>query len=188
MVTREFSIPHSSRFRIRALALELLISLATSSPRPFRRLPSSVAFPPGAAHRSRTLSPGQPGDGWQGSWRWAPEGSRDLPDSRDAGKACPHFRRKSPFSIHGIGVREKARSPGTFQCLFFLCLSGVRTDGAPDSFPEKPETPLSAFLPSFREMPGEAVCSYMISFLLLILSEGVPDQDEDFPLPLSGPG
>ncbi len=51
-------IPNNSTFLRRALALELLISLATKTPSPSSLAPSSVLFPPGAAQRSNTLSPG----------------------------------------------------------------------------------------------------------------------------------
>ena len=53
--------PNSSRFFSRALALELLMSLAKRRPVPLSFAPSSVLFPPGAAHRSRTRSPGSTG-------------------------------------------------------------------------------------------------------------------------------
>lgn len=39
------------------IALDALISFATRSPSPLNFAPSSVAFPPGAAQRSNTLSP-----------------------------------------------------------------------------------------------------------------------------------
>ena len=54
-------IPKTSMFLRSPLALELLISLATSIPCPFSLAPSSVALPPGAAHTSSTLSPGSTG-------------------------------------------------------------------------------------------------------------------------------
>ena len=61
LVTQILGIPNSSRFFNSALALELLISLDTRSPSPRSLAPSSVLLPPGAAHRSSTLSPGQTG-------------------------------------------------------------------------------------------------------------------------------
>ena len=57
-VTKLLEIPNSSRLRSNALALAVLISFATRRPSPCKAAPSSVAFPPGAAHRSRTRSPG----------------------------------------------------------------------------------------------------------------------------------
>ena len=60
-VTTQFEIPNSSMFRSSARTLEGEISFATKSPLPQRRSPSCVAFPPGAAHRSSTLSPGMTG-------------------------------------------------------------------------------------------------------------------------------
>ena len=44
-----------------ALALEVLISLARRNPVSFKAAPRAVAFPPGAAQRSRTKSPGSMG-------------------------------------------------------------------------------------------------------------------------------
>ena len=58
-VTMEFRIPKSSRLRRSAFARELLMSLATRKPFPCSFAPRAVAFPPGAAHRSRTYSPGR---------------------------------------------------------------------------------------------------------------------------------
>ena len=58
LTTTAFFIPNSSTFFTNALALDALMSLLTSSPSPFSFAPSSVVFPPGAAHKSRTLSPG----------------------------------------------------------------------------------------------------------------------------------
>ena len=60
-VTSMFLMPKSSRFLRRALALEVLISLASRKPVSFKAAPSAVAFPPGAAQRSRTKSPGSTG-------------------------------------------------------------------------------------------------------------------------------
>ena len=60
-VTSIFFIPKSSRFLRRALALEVLISLARRNPVSFKAAPRAVAFPPGAAQRSRTKSPGSMG-------------------------------------------------------------------------------------------------------------------------------
>ena len=56
--TKRLEIPNSSRLRRRARALEVLMSLATRSPCPCNAAPAAVAFPPGAAQRSRTYSPG----------------------------------------------------------------------------------------------------------------------------------
>ena len=61
LITIIFPIPNNSRFLSNPLALELLISLAISTPSPFNFAPNSVAFPPGAAHTSRTRSPGSTG-------------------------------------------------------------------------------------------------------------------------------
>ena len=58
--TKTFGMPKSSRLRRRALAREVLISFATRSPCPCAA-PAAVALPPGAAQRSRTLSPGSMG-------------------------------------------------------------------------------------------------------------------------------
>ena len=57
-VTQKFVQPHMVRFFKSAFARLALTSFATRSPRPSRREASSVAFPPGAAHRSSTRSPG----------------------------------------------------------------------------------------------------------------------------------
>ena len=59
--TKTFGIPKSSRLRRRALAREVLISFATRSHCPRSAAPAAVALPPGAAQRSRTLSPGSRG-------------------------------------------------------------------------------------------------------------------------------
>lgn len=61
LVTKMFGMPNSSRLRRRALAREVLMSLATRRPSPLRAAPAAVALPPGAAQRSRTLSPGSMG-------------------------------------------------------------------------------------------------------------------------------
>ena len=52
-----FVVPNNSKFLSNAFALELLISLLTNTPVPFNLAASSVLFPPGAAHKSSTLSP-----------------------------------------------------------------------------------------------------------------------------------
>ena len=54
----QLDTPNSSRFFSSAFARDALMSLASSNPSPFSLAASSVAFPPGAAQRSRTLSPG----------------------------------------------------------------------------------------------------------------------------------
>ena len=54
-------IPQSSRFLSSAFALELLMSLEIRTPFPASLTPSSVLFPPGAPHKSRTRSPGSTG-------------------------------------------------------------------------------------------------------------------------------
>ena len=61
LATKRLGIPKSSRLRRRALALVVLMSLATRRPAPFRADPTAVAFPPGAAHMSSTYSPGSTG-------------------------------------------------------------------------------------------------------------------------------
>ena len=82
LVTKMFGMPNSSRLRRRALAREVLMSLATRRPSPLRAAPAAVALPPGAAQRSRTLSPGSWGCGMRGSWRLVPGGSRGRIGSR----------------------------------------------------------------------------------------------------------
>ena len=74
LATKTFGMPNSSRLRRRALAREVLMSFATKSPWPRSAAPAAVAFPPGAAQRSRTLSPGsigirEAGVMALGSWR-----------------------------------------------------------------------------------------------------------------------
>ena len=66
-VTKIFDAPVSSRFLSKAKALEAEISFAYNKP-VFESFPaSSVAFPPGAAHKSRTLSPFSIGSLFAGS-------------------------------------------------------------------------------------------------------------------------
>ena len=60
-MTKIFEAPKSSKFLRRARALEALMSFATRIPWPASFVANSVAFPPGAAHRSRTASPGVTG-------------------------------------------------------------------------------------------------------------------------------
>ena len=50
--------PDSSKLYIKAFTLSWLISFATSKPSEFNLTPNLVLFPPGAAHKSSTLSPG----------------------------------------------------------------------------------------------------------------------------------
>ena len=57
----EFLIPKTSIFFCNALSLDALISFDTRSPLVPRCVASSVDLPPGAAHKSRTLSSGSIG-------------------------------------------------------------------------------------------------------------------------------
>ena len=50
--------PKSSTFLRRAFVLDVLISFVTSIPSPLSLAPACVLFPPGAAHTSKTRSPG----------------------------------------------------------------------------------------------------------------------------------
>ena len=58
LVTQIFPAPNISRFLRSAFARELLISLENRTPVPANFAASSVLLPPGAAHKSRTRSPG----------------------------------------------------------------------------------------------------------------------------------
>ena len=58
LVTSALRTPIRSRFADRTFALSGWISFATRIPSPCRQAASFVLFPPGAAHRSRTRSPG----------------------------------------------------------------------------------------------------------------------------------
>ena len=58
VVTYALPIPNSSIFLRSAFALVALMSLLIRTPSPLRSAPICVLLPPGAAHRSSTLSPG----------------------------------------------------------------------------------------------------------------------------------
>ena len=57
-MTTTFVAPHLSRFSLKSFALLFEISLATKSPISSSKLANAVDLPPGAAHKSSTLSPG----------------------------------------------------------------------------------------------------------------------------------
>ena len=110
LVTQQFPIPASSRFLRSAFARELLISLAQRRPFPSSLAPSSVAFPPGAAHRSSTRSPGKQEDGWPVSWRWAPADNKARHNNRDVGKDCPPPHNKIRFLSREPVQEQRDRS------------------------------------------------------------------------------
>ena len=58
LVTTTFVAPHLSRFSLKSFALLFEISFTTKRPLLSSELANAVDFPPGAAHKSSTLSPG----------------------------------------------------------------------------------------------------------------------------------